>query len=171
MWYDATSGRRFLEGERQPVKAKNGFASPGEQTKSSGLAVELGVAIPKSLPTERCLEVHSRSRPGKQVPPTAGPLVKGGWAAIRRERACPRIASLSTEGGQGLRTDHAAAMKAAPITKNPGTTKRRAYRVCNTSASHIPGSRHSLHPASFGARDRRLDEGHRRFEPMSEHRV
>src|SRR5437773_3826128 len=125
MWYDATVAAGFLEASDSPVKGKNGYAfAPVNKTKSSGWLWSWALAIPKSSPNPSDAWKYIAFATGKQYLRAAGPLVKGGWAAI------PPGTRLSTyqipqykKAAKAFAPTTLAAMKAAPIT-NPGTTKR-----------------------------------------------
>jgi len=125
MWYDATVAAGFLEASDSPVKGKNGYAfAPVNKTKSSGWLWSWALAIPKSSPDPSDAWKYIAFATGKQYLRAAGPLVKGGWAAI------PPGTRLSTyqipqykKAAKAFAPTTLAAMKAAPIT-NPGTTKR-----------------------------------------------
>jgi sorbitol/mannitol transport system substrate-binding protein len=107
------------------VKGKNGFAfAPVYKTKSSGWLWSWALAIPKSSPDPTDAWKYIAWATGKQYLRAAGPLVKGGWAAI------PPGTRVSTyqipqykKAAKAFAATTLAAMKAAPIT-NPGTTKR-----------------------------------------------
>src|SRR5437764_14531143 len=125
MWYDATVAAGLLEAGNSPVKGKNGFAfAPVDKTKSSGWLWSWALAIPKSSPDPSDAWKYIAFATGKQYLRAAGPLVKGGWAAI------PPGTRLSTyripqykKAAKAFAATTLAAMKAAPI-NNPGTTKR-----------------------------------------------
>jgi len=125
MWYDATVAAGTLEASDSPVKGKNGFAfAPVYKTKSSGWLWSWALAIPKSSPDPSDAWKYIAFATGKQYLRAAGPLVKGGWAAI------PPGTRVSTyqipqykKAAKAFAAITLAAMKAAPIT-NPGTTKR-----------------------------------------------
>src|SRR6266436_5772254 len=125
MWYDATVAAGTLEAKDSPVKGKNGFAfAPHFKTKSSGWLWSWALAIPKSSPDPTDAWTYIAWATGPSYLRAAGPLVKGGWAAI------PPGTRLSTYQIPQYKTAAAAfapktleAMEAAPI-NNPGTTKR-----------------------------------------------
>src|SRR2546423_6424888 len=125
MWYDATVAAGTLEASDSPVKGKNGYAfAPVDKTKSSGWLWSWALAIPKSSPDPSDAWKYIAFSTGRQYLRAAGPLVKGGWAAI------PPGTRLSTyripqykKAAKAFAPTTLAAMKAAPIT-NPGTTKR-----------------------------------------------
>src|SRR5213595_3418239 len=125
MWYDATVAAGFLEAKDSPVKGKNGYAfAPVDNRKSSGWLWSWAFAIPKSSPDPSDAWKYIAWATGKHYLRAAGPLVKGGWAAI------PPGTRLSTyripqykKAAKAFAPTTLAAMKAAPIT-NPGTTKR-----------------------------------------------
>ena len=125
MWYDATVAAGFLEASDSPVKGKNGYAfAPVDKTKSSGWLWSWALAIPKSSPDPSDAWKYIAFATGKQYLRAAGPLVKGGWAAI------PPGTRLSTyqipqykKAAKAFAATTLAAMKAAPI-NSPGTTKR-----------------------------------------------
>jgi polyol transport system substrate-binding protein len=125
MWYDATVAAGYLEASDSPVKGKNGFAfAPVFKTKSSGWLWTWALAIPKSSPDPTDAWKYIAWATGPQYLKTAGPLVKGGWAAL------PPGTRLSTyripqykKAAKAFAAITLAAMKAAPI-NNPGTTKR-----------------------------------------------
>jgi sorbitol/mannitol transport system substrate-binding protein len=125
MWYDATVAAGFLEAKDSPVKGKNGFAfAPHVKTKSTGWLWTWALAIPKSSPDPGDAWKYIAWATGPQYLKAAGPLVKGGWAAI------PPGTRFSTyripqykKAAKAFAATTLAAMKAAPIT-NPGTTKR-----------------------------------------------
>jgi sorbitol/mannitol transport system substrate-binding protein len=125
MWYDATVAAGFLEAKDSPVKGKNGFAfAPHFKTPSTGWLWTWALAIPKSSPDPSDAWKYIAWATGPQYLKAAGPLVKGGWAAI------PPGTRFSTykipqykKAAKAFAATTLAAMKAAPIT-NPGTTKR-----------------------------------------------
>jgi sorbitol/mannitol transport system substrate-binding protein len=125
MWYDATVAAGFLEAKDSPVKGKNGFAfAPHFKTKSTGWLWTWALAIPKSSPDPSDAWKYIAWATGPQYLKAAGPLVKGGWAAI------PPGTRFSTyripqykKAAKAFAATTLAAMKAAPIT-SPGTTKR-----------------------------------------------
>src|SRR5205809_1750925 len=125
MWYDATVAAGTLEASDSPVKGKNGFAfAPVYKTKSSGWLWSWALAIPKSSPDPGDAWKYIAWATGKQYLRAAGPLVKGGWAAI------PPGTRVSTyqipqykKAAKAVAAITLAAMKAAPLT-NPGTNKR-----------------------------------------------
>jgi len=125
MWYDATVAAGFLEAKDSPVKGKNGFAfAPHFKTPSTGWLWTWALAIPKSSPDPSDAWKYIAWATGPQYLKAAGPLVKGGWAAI------PPGTRFSTykipqykKAAKAFAATTLAAMKAAPI-NNPGTTKR-----------------------------------------------
>jgi sorbitol/mannitol transport system substrate-binding protein len=125
MWYDATVAAGNLEASDSPVKGKNGYAfAPHYKTPSTGWLWTWALAIPKSSPDPTSAWTYIAWAAGPQYLKAAGPLVKGGWAAI------PPGTRFSTykipqykAAAKAFAPTTLAAMKAAPIT-NPGTTKR-----------------------------------------------
>ena len=173
MWYDATVAAGLLEAKDSPVKGKNGYAlAPVDKTKASGLAVELGARDPEELARSRGrLEVHLL---GDRPAVHQGRRHEDEGRLGRRSR---RERALSTyeipqykQAATAFASKTLAAMKAAPI-NNPGTTKRPGSTGCAVRRHPaVPGCRQPLHAALL-ERDRGLDEGHRRAQPVPADRL
>jgi sorbitol/mannitol transport system substrate-binding protein len=172
MWYDATVAAGLLEAANSPVKGKNGYAfAPVDKTKASGWLWTWALAIPKSSPDptdawkvhlmgdERAVHQGSRNaHEGRLAVDPAGDAavhvrpstVQGGGEGIRGHHAG------RDEGGADHQPGHDEA------TWTAGGSIRRDPAV--------PGCRQPLHAAVLVG-DRRLDEGHRRDQPVPADRV
>ena len=172
MWYDATVAAGLLEAKDSPVKGKNGYAlAPVVKTKASGWLWSWALAIPKSSPDPADAwkyiswatgpSVHQGRRHEDQgrlgVDPAGDaaldlqdPAVQAGGGRVRLEDA--RRDEGCTD--QQPRHHEASGSTGCAVRRHPA----------------VPGCRQPLHPALL-ERDRRLDEGHDRAQPVPGHRV